>query len=64
MRTNKTTIQITKIEDHGRCHDIYCDKILWLRKARKVGDIETVNNTVLGKLNTAMKAGTFEYIKL
>ena len=64
MNTIKTTIQITKIYDHGRCHEIYCDKILWLRKARNVGDIETVNNTQLGKLNEAVKTGTFEYIKL
>ena len=64
MRNNKTTIKIVRIEDHGRCHDIYCDKILWLRKARRVGDIETVNNTQLGKLNQAVKCGTFEYVKI
>lgn len=52
------------IQDHGRAHDLYCDKVLWLRKARRVGDKENVNNTVLGKLNEARKCGTFDFVKL
>ena len=47
---NKTKIRITHILDHGRCHDMYCDKILMLRHARRAGDEEVVNNYVLGIL--------------
>ena len=47
---NKTKIKITYIKNHGRCHDLYCDTILGLRYARQVGDVEVVNNTVLGRL--------------
>lgn len=49
-RTNKTRIRITEIQNHGIHHDMWCDRVLWLRKARQVGDEEVVNNTVLGKL--------------
>ncbi len=50
MKKNKKTIKITAIKNHGRCHEMYCDKILMLRSARNVGDIETVNHYVLGVL--------------
>ena len=48
---NKKTIQITFIKDHGRNHEMFCDKILLLRTARNVGDIETVNHYVISILN-------------
>jgi hypothetical protein len=47
---NKHLIRIINIPDYGRNHNMYCDKVLWLRKARKPGDTEVVNNTVLGIL--------------
>lgn len=47
---NKTKIKITYIKDYGRNHNLYCDTVLGLRYARKVGDVEIVNNTILGKL--------------
>ena len=47
---NKTKITITWIKDQGRNHEIYCDKILMLRSARRAGDSEIVNNYVLGRL--------------
>lgn len=57
---NKRTIKITKIADFGRNHEMYCDKVLMLRKARKVGDMEVVNNTVLGRLND-MRGDNFDF---
>lgn len=48
---NKKTIQITFIKNHGRNHEMFCDKILLLRSARCVGDIETVNHYVISILN-------------
>lgn len=53
MKTNKTKIQITYIKNYGRNHELYCDKVLMLRKARKVGDKEIVNNTQLSALKRA-----------
>lgn len=47
---NKRKIRITIIKDHGKSHEIYCDRILMLRKARRAGDVETVNNFVYSKL--------------
>lgn len=44
-----TTIKITKM-NWGRNTDIYCNTVLKLRYARKVGDTERVNNYVLGTL--------------
>lgn len=48
--TNKRMIEITAIKDYGRNHELYCSQVLGLRKARNVGDKETINNTVLGNL--------------
>lgn len=53
---NKRTIKITAIKDYGRHHDQYCNTVLMLRKARKIGD--TVNNYVLGVLRR-MKGSEF-----
>lgn len=61
MARNKTKIRIVEIENHGRCHDMWCDRILWLRKARQVGDEEVVNNTVLGKLKEAQNQGHLQF---
>lgn len=59
---NKTTIRIISIADHGRNHDMFCNRILMLRKARKSGDVETVNNTVLGALRRNPNEVKFEII--
>lgn len=61
MTRNKTRIKIVEIENHGRFHDMWCDRILWLRKARRVGDEEVVNNTVLGKLKEAQNQGHLQF---
>lgn len=58
---NKTTIKITWIQDHGRIHDMYCDKVLMLRNARHSGDTEVVNNYVLSKLRIAKSVGTIDF---
>lgn len=58
---NKTTIKITQIQDHGRNHDMYCDKVLMLRNARHPGDTEVVNNYVLSKLRLAKSVGTIDF---
>lgn len=47
---NKRMIEITAIKDYGRFHDQFCLTILMLRKARKVGDREVVNNYVYSRL--------------
>jgi len=47
---NKTKIEIVWIKDMGRNHNLFCETILGLRNARKVGDVEIINNTVLGKI--------------
>ncbi len=60
---NKTRIQITAINTDNPL-EIYMGKMLLLRTARKVGDIETVNNTVLGRLKEAKKNGQIDYITL
>lgn len=47
---NKYLIEIVNIPDHGRCHEQYCDVVYMLRKARRAGDTEVINNTQLGAL--------------
>lgn len=56
MRTNKRVIEITMIKDHGRFHDQFCTTILMLRKARRAGDRETVNNYVYSRLKNNVGA--------
>lgn len=48
--SNKTKITITWIKDYGRNHDMFCNKVLGLRTARRAGDSEIVNHSVLGRL--------------
>jgi len=48
---NKTKIKITGTTLVGTALTMYCEKVFMLRTARKVGDVEIVSNTVLGKLN-------------
>ena len=60
---NKKKIRITKIENHGKNHDWFCDKVLMLRKARQVGDVEVVNHTVLSVLCRNYSVVEFEIIK-
>ena len=59
---NKKTIQITFIKNHGRNHEMFCDKILMLRKARNIGDIETVNHYVISVLSRYKS--DIEYIEI
>lgn len=59
MRVNKRKIRILWIEDHGRCHDMFCDKVLMLRTARRAGDEEVINNYVLSRLK--MQSGSIKY---
>jgi len=61
-RKNITTIQITGSTLSPQMLAIYLDKLCWLRSARKIGDIENVNNTQLGRLN--MQAICITYKKL
>lgn len=63
MKTNKTQIELTAIENHGRVHELYCKTILMLRHARNVGDIEVVNNYVLGKLREHKSFGEMDFIE-
>lgn len=51
-RKNVKLIKIVDIPNHGRHQDVYCKSLL-LRTARKPGDTERVNHTVLGRLNAA-----------
>lgn len=48
---NKTRIKLTWVND---LHPMYMEKVLWLRTARKIGDEETVNQTVLGKIKACI----------
>lgn len=60
MKVNKKKIRIVRIADHGRNHEMYCDKVLLLRNARKAGDTEVVNHYVLGVLKR-MQGSDFEF---
>ena len=51
-RKNAKLIKIVDIPNHGKHQDVYCKSLL-LRTARKPGDTERVNHTVLGRLNAA-----------
>ena len=63
MKTNKRKIRIIWTEDHGRCHDMFCDKVLMLRTARRAGDEEVINNTVLGRLSKYPNSINYELIE-
>lgn len=56
---NKVKIVITKMQ-FGRNTETFCNTVLMLRKARNVGDEETVNHTVLSRLNRA-KGDKFDF---
>lgn len=60
---NLTKIQITAINSDIP-NEIFMDKFLLLRTARKIGDVEIINNTQLGRLNDAKKQGTIDFIKI
>jgi hypothetical protein len=49
--SNTTRIQIVSSPLSPQELAIHCEKLYMLRTARGIGAIETVNNTVLGKLN-------------
>ena len=44
--------------------DRYMNETLLLRKARKVGDEENVNNYVLGQLNRHKEFGEIDFVKV
>lgn len=50
---NKRLIEIVSISDHGKNQDLYCNRVLLLRKARRAGDKECVNNYVISRLKTS-----------
>lgn len=60
-RINKTKITCTAIKDHYRNHEMWCNNTLMLRKIRKVGDTEIVNNYVLGKLREYKSWGEIDF---
>lgn len=59
---NKKIIRITSIEDYGRNHEMFCDKVLMLRYARRAGDTEVVNHTQLGALKRNPRSVKFEIV--
>lgn len=63
-KKNTVTVKITKLE-YGRNAKLFCNTVLMLRFAFKVGDVETVNHIVLSRLN--QQRGTkfdFEIVSL
>lgn len=56
---NTVRIRITKME-YGRNRELFCNSTLMLRKARNVGDEETVNHYVLSRLNN-FKGDKFDF---
>lgn len=62
-RKNTTKIKITGSTLSESELFIRCEKLYGLRTARKIGDIETVNNTVLGKLNDNSLDIQYENVK-
>lgn len=51
MKINKTTVKILGIIESDIPLHIILEKFCLLRACKKVGDIETINNYQLGKLN-------------
>lgn len=66
MARNKTRIRLTGVYTswQGKMRERYMNEVLLLRTARNVGDEETVNNTVLGRLYEHMESGEIAFIKL
>jgi hypothetical protein len=50
-KKNVHIVKITGSTLPPKTLEVYLEKLCWLRTARKIGDIETVNNTQLGRLN-------------
>ena len=63
MNKNTKLIRITKIKDFGRNHNLFCDKTLLLRQARRVGDTETINHYQYSVLKR-MKGSDFDFEEL
>lgn len=59
---NVTKIRITRLSDMGKNKELIMDKVLKLRTARNVGDVESVNNTVLGALKRNSQYIQFEVL--
>ncbi len=61
-----TRIRITAINVSwkGKMLDRYMNETLLLRKARKAGDEENVNNYVLGQLNRHREYGEIDFEKV
>lgn len=47
---NKRLIEIVSMPNMGKSHELFCNQHLLLRKARKNGDREVVNNYVISLL--------------
>lgn len=58
-KVNKVKIKITKL-NYGRNAKTFCNTVLMLRTACKVGDTETVNHFVLSCLNR-QKGTNFDF---
>lgn len=61
MRT--TAIRITEVNTEIPTA-LYLEKFMLLRKCRKVGDSEVVNNYQLGRLNEAKRNGSINFEKI
>jgi hypothetical protein len=66
MKRNITTIKLTAIRTdwRGGHYERFMNETLLLRTARKVGDVEAVNNFVLGRLNDYKERGMVDFVKL
>ena len=62
MKTNKKTIKIISIKDHGKNHNWFCENVLMLRTAKHPNDVEIINHTVLGNLRRFPSDITFEIL--
>ena len=62
-KMNKRKIRITRIDDKGKNHKLFCEHVLMLRTAKQVGDEEVINNTVLGNLLRWFRVVEFEVVK-
>jgi len=61
MTKGTVKIEITAINSGAIPKDIFMSKFMMLRTAKNVGDTETVNMYVLGKLRQAKLQGTIDF---
>lgn len=63
MRTTKIKQTAINVDYRGGMLDKYLDETCFLRTARKVGDVEMVNNFQLGRLREQMERGCIKFEK-